>query len=108
MRRQSWLRSLTATLRGLCKESNRIRRIIMGTLSKLMIAAGVLGTMAGTGATAALAQGVYLQGPGFGVDIGRPAYRERHYYRGYSDYASPRFYSEPRSPDVRASLVSLA
>jgi hypothetical protein len=61
----------------------------MRTLSRLMIAAGVLGTIAGTGATTALAQGV-------GVDIGRPAYRERHYYRGYSDYDSPRFYSEKR------------
>jgi len=75
----------------------------MRTLSRLMIAAGVLGTIAGTGATTALAQGVYLQGPGFGVDIGRPAYRERYYYRGYSDYDSPRFYSGRRyhrGPDV--------
>jgi hypothetical protein len=70
--------------------------MIMRTLSRLMIAAGVIGTIAGTGATTALAQGVYIQGPGFGVDIGRPAYRERHYYRGYSDYDSPRFYSERR------------
>jgi hypothetical protein len=37
----------------------------MRTLGRLMIAAAVLGTIAGTGATAALAQGVYLQGPGF-------------------------------------------
>src|SRR6266478_9152469 len=80
--------------RGARRETER--RIIMRTLSRLMIAAGVLGTIAGTGATTALAQGVYLQGPGFGVDIGRPAYRERHYYRGYSDYDSPRFYSEKR------------
>ena len=68
----------------------------MRTLSRLMIAAGILGTIVGTGGTAAMAQGVYIQGPGFGVDIGRPAYRERHYYRGYSDYDSPRFYSERR------------
>jgi hypothetical protein len=68
----------------------------MRTLSRLMIGCGVLGTIAGTGMTPVLAQGVYLQGPGFGVDIGRPAYRERHYYRGYSDYAIPRFYSERR------------
>jgi hypothetical protein len=66
----------------------------MRTLSRLMIAAGILGTIVGTGGTAAMAQGVYIQGPGFGVDIGRPAYRERHYYRG--GYDSPRFYSERR------------
>jgi hypothetical protein len=34
--------------------------------------------------TPGLAQGVYLQRPGFGVDTGRPAYRER-YYRGDRD-----------------------
>jgi len=51
----------------------------MRTWRRLMIAAGVIGTVAGTGATTALAQGVYLQGLGFGVDIDRPAYRERHY-----------------------------
>ena len=45
----------------------------MRTLSRLMIAAGILGTIVGTGGTAAMAQGVYIQGPGFGVDIGRPA-----------------------------------
>jgi hypothetical protein len=75
----------------------------MRTLSKLMITAGIVGTIAATGTTAAVAQGVYLQGPGFGVDIGRPAYRERHYYRGYSDYDSPRVYSGRRynrGPDV--------
>jgi hypothetical protein len=75
----------------------------MRTLSRLMIAAGFLGTIAATGTTGAMAQGVYLQGPGFGVDIGRPAYRERHYYRGYSDYDSPRIYAGRRynrGPDV--------
>jgi hypothetical protein len=45
----------------------------MRTLSRLMIAAGVLGTIAGTGATPTLAQGVYFEGPGFGVGVGRPA-----------------------------------
>jgi hypothetical protein len=71
------------------------KEIIMRTVSRLLIAAGLLGTIAGAGATSAMAQGVYVQGPGFGVDIGRPAYRERH-YRGYYDYDSPRFYSERR------------
>ena len=68
----------------------------MRTLSALMIAAGMLGTVvAGAGVTSAAAQGVYVEGPGFGVGIGRPAYRERH-YRGDYAYAAPRFYSERR------------
>jgi hypothetical protein len=50
----------------------------MRTLSTLVIAAGMLGTIAGAGVTSAAAQGVYVEGPGFGVGIGRPAYRERH------------------------------
>ena len=65
----------------------------MRALSRLAAAASIAGAIAGTGGTAAVAQGVYLQGPGFGVEIGRPAYRERHYYRGYSDYDSPHFYA---------------
>ena len=84
----------------------------MRTLSRLGIAAGIIGTIAGTSAAPALAQGVYLEGPGFGVDIGRPAYRERHYYRGYSDYGQPaRVFGKaisPRSPGVRASFVPMA
>jgi hypothetical protein len=47
----------------------------------------MLDTINGAGVTSAAAQGVYLEGPGFGVGIGRPAYRERH-YRGYYDYAA--------------------
>jgi hypothetical protein len=65
----------------------------MRALSRLIAAASIVGAIAATGGTAAVAQGVYLQGPGFGVDIGRPANRERHYNRGYSDYDSPHFYS---------------
>ena len=67
----------------------------MRTLGKLVIAAGMLGTIAGAGVTSAAAQGVYVEGPGFGVGIGRPAYGERH-YRGDYAYAGPRFYSERR------------
>jgi hypothetical protein len=51
----------------------------MRTLSRLIAAAGIVGAIAATGGTAAVAQGVYLQGPGFGVDgpaevirLGRP------------------------------------
>jgi hypothetical protein len=43
----------------------------MRTLNRLIAAAGIVGAIAATGGTAAVAQGVYLQGPGFGVDIGR-------------------------------------
>jgi hypothetical protein len=39
----------------------------MRTLSRLIAAAGIVGAIAATGGTAAVAQGVYLQGPGFGV-----------------------------------------
>ena len=37
--------------------------------------------MAGATATTSTAQGIYFQGPGFDVGIGRPAYRERYYPR---------------------------
>jgi hypothetical protein len=49
-------------------------------LAKTMIALGFIGTMAAA-ATPSVAQGVYFEGPGFEVGVGRPAYRER-YYRG--------------------------
>jgi hypothetical protein len=68
---------------------------MMTKFSKLLIAAGFIGTIAGASATGASAQGVYLEGPGFGIGIGKPTYRERH-YRGYDDYAGPRVYSERR------------
>jgi hypothetical protein len=67
----------------------------MMTLSRMLIAAGFIGTIAVAGATGASAQGVYLEGPGFGIGIGKPTYRVRQ-YRGYDDYAGPRFYSERR------------
>ena len=54
----------------------------MTRFSKLLIAAGFIATIAGAGATGASAQGVYLEGPGFGIGIGKPRYQERH-YRGY-------------------------
>ena len=44
----------------------------MRTLSRLIAAAGIVGAIAATGGTAAVAQGVYLQGPGFGVDMVGP------------------------------------
>lgn len=44
----------------------------MRALSRLIAAASIVGAIAATGGSAAVAQGVYLQGPGFGVDIGSP------------------------------------
>ena len=58
-------------------------RMISGTLLAVAISAGAMTSAA---QTPAAAQGVYVKGPGFGVNIGRPGYRERHYYRGYRDY----------------------
>jgi hypothetical protein len=37
----------------------------MKTMSTLLIAAGMLGTIAGAGVTSAAAQGVYVEGPRF-------------------------------------------
>jgi hypothetical protein len=51
------------------------------------LALGFVGTIAAATPMPTLAQGAYIQGPGFGVEVGRPAYRERYYeergYRGY-------------------------
>jgi hypothetical protein len=51
----------------------------------LLGALGILGSMTAAPAPA-LSQGAYIQGPGFGVDVGRPRYRERYYgpERGYA------------------------
>jgi hypothetical protein len=52
-------------------------------IAKTMIALGFIGMMAAATATPSLAQGVYFEGPGFGVGVGRPAYRDRDYDRDY-------------------------
>jgi hypothetical protein len=61
----------------------------MQWITRSLIALGFVGTMAAT-PTPTLAQGAYIQGPGFGVEVGRPGYRERYEdryedrgYRGY-------------------------
>jgi hypothetical protein len=54
-------------------------------VAKIMMALGLIVTMAAATATPSLAQRVYFEGPGFGVDVGRPAYRDRDYrYRAYN------------------------
>jgi hypothetical protein len=66
------------------------------------VALAVIGTITGAAVvTPAAAQGVYIQGPGFGVDIGRPAYRDRYYQRDYGqrdyrDYGGAYAYSGKR------------
>ena len=65
-------------------------RMITGSFVALAVAGAITGAAA---VTPAAAQGVYIQGPGFGVSIGRPAYRDRSYYRGYRDYRGAYAYS---------------
>ena len=76
----------------------------MRMITRAVVALSFIGTMAGATATTSTAQGIYFQGPGFDVGIGRPAYRER-YYPGYYDYnySGPTVYSGRRysgPPDV--------
>ena len=76
----------------------------MRMITRAAVALSFIGTMAGATATTGTAQGIYFQGPGFDVGIGRPAYRER-YYPGYYDYnySGPAVYSGRRyygPPDV--------
>ncbi len=66
----------------------------MRMIARTLVAFGFVGTIAGGAAMPAAAQGIYFEGPGVGIGIGRPAYRER-YYPGYHDYdySGPRVYS---------------
>ena len=68
-------------------------RMITGSFVALAVAGALTGAAA---VTPAAAQGVYIQGPGFGVGIGRPAYRDRYYNRGYRDYRGAYAYSGKR------------
>jgi hypothetical protein len=75
---------LGCLLMGRRNTKGHVMRMITGSLVALAVAGVISG--AATAVTPAAAQGVYIQGPGFGVDIGRPAYRGRYYHRGYRDY----------------------
>src|SRR5262245_36781083 len=59
------------------------RELLSGHAEAALVALGILGAMAAASPTATRAQGVHLNGPGFGVDIGRRDYR---YHRGYHAY----------------------
>jgi len=58
-------------------------------MSKTLLALGFAGAMAVGTAAPSMAQGVYLEGPGFGVEVGRPWYRH-HYYGRYA-YERPHY-----------------
>ena len=74
----------------------------MHLLTKSMVALGFAGAIAMSAPSArTLAQGIYLEGPGFGIGVGRPYYRER-YYR-YYDYDRPYRYRRVRIPEERRS-----
>ena len=75
----------------------------MRTLSRTAVALAIAaGTMiAGAAVTPAAAQGVYIQGPGFGVGIGRPAYREPYSYRNYRGYRDYGAYAYSGRPYLR-------
>jgi hypothetical protein len=64
----------------------------MRMMAKTMAALGFVGAMAVGAPSAGLAQGIYFGGPGIGVEIGGPYYRDRYYYRHYG-YDGPYAYS---------------
>jgi hypothetical protein len=71
--------------------------MIMRMFTGPIVALTFVGTIIGVAAVKpAGAQGVYIQGPGFALGIGRPAYRDRHYYRGYRNYGDAYAYSGKR------------
>lgn len=58
-------------------------------MSKTLLALGFAGAMAIGTAAPSMAQGVYFEGPGIGVQVGRPYYRH-HYYGPYA-YERPHY-----------------
>ena len=53
------------------------------TLPKILGALAFVSAMAIGTASPSVAQGVYLDGPGFSVGVGHPWYRHHNYYYGY-------------------------
>ena len=64
-------------------------------VTRTLVALGFVGAMAIGTPAASLAQGVYIGPGGVGIDIGRPADRER-YYRGDRSDRSDRSYAYER------------
>ena len=70
-----------------------------------LIALGTAGALAAATPAPTLAQGVYIGPGGVGVDVGRPGWRERDYYRGdyyRDDYTYERRY---RGRDCRTITI---
>ena len=65
-----------------------------------LIALGTASALAAATPTPTLAQGVYIGSGGVGVDVGRPGWRERDYYR--DDYTYERRY---RGRDCRTVTI---
>ena len=64
----------------------------MLTMTRTIAALGFIGAVAVGTSSPSAAQGVYFQGPGFGVGIGNPYYGPR--YRSYDSYG-PSYSSGP-------------
>ena len=64
----------------------------MLTMTRTIAALGFIGAMAVGTSSPSAAQGVYFQGPGFGVGIGNPYHGPR--YRYYDSYG-PTYYDRP-------------
>jgi hypothetical protein len=67
----------------------------MQWITRSLIALGFVGTIAAATPMPSLAQGAYIQGPGFGVEVGRPGYyrdryEDRYEDRGYRGYGYDR------------------
>jgi hypothetical protein len=58
---------------------------------RMLAAFGLVGAMAFASPAPTLAQGVYLQAPGVGVEIGRSGYREQYYRDRSYAYERGRF-----------------
>jgi hypothetical protein len=65
----------------------------MRIITTSIAALGLAGVMITGTPSATLAQGVYFEGPGVEVGIGRPYYGDR-YHRSYNNYDRPYAYSE--------------
>ena len=78
----------------------------MRMIAKTLLALGFVGSLAVGASSPTLAQGVYLYGPGVGVEFGfgRPAYRERYYrsYEGDRHYYSDRYSYSYGRPEYRS------
>jgi hypothetical protein len=64
----------------------------MQMMTKTVATLGFVGAIAVSAPSPTMAQGVYFQGPGVEIGVGRPYYRERHYRHYDGPYA---YYGRP-------------